>query len=94
MGVKYVIVKVMNDKYVKLFDKIGVDWVVYFEWDMGWCIVYYIVLKNMLDYFELLDEYSLVEIFVFDLCFFGKSLVDLDFCNFFGVNIVGIKKDK
>ncbi len=61
---------------------------------MGRRIAHYIVSKNMLDYLELSDEYSLVEISVSDPRFFGKSLVDLDFRNSFGVNIVGIKKDK
>ncbi|HFL0654890.1 TPA: TrkA family potassium uptake protein [Listeria monocytogenes] len=94
MGVKYVTAKTTNDKHAKLLDKIGADRVVHPERDMGRRIAHYIVSKNMLDYLELSDEYSLVEISVSDPRFLGKSLVDLDFRNSFGVNIVGIKKDK
>ncbi|MBC8824186.1 TrkA family potassium uptake protein, partial [Escherichia coli] len=66
MGVKYVTAIATNDKHAKLLDKIGADRVVHPERDMGRRIAHYIVSKNMLDYLELSDEYSLVEISVSD----------------------------
>lgn len=40
--------------------------VVYFECDMGRCIVYNVVSVSVFDYFELVDEYFIVELKVIE----------------------------
>lgn len=80
MGVFNVLVKVVNEYYVCVLDKIGVDMVVYLEWDMGIWIVYKFVLCNILDYIELFSEFLLVEVWVINFKFYNKILVELNFC--------------
>lgn len=65
----------------------------YLECDMGKRIVNNIVLSNVLDYFEFLDEYSIVEIIV-NKKIDGYFLIELDICVKFGLNIVVIKWGK
>lgn len=91
IGVNHITVKAQNDYHEKVLLKIGADYVVHPERDMGRRIAHYIVSNNILDYLELSDEYSIVEIKVNDLLA-GHSLMDLDVRAKYGLNIVAIKR--
>ncbi|MBS4217908.1 TrkA family potassium uptake protein [Bacillus sp. FJAT-49711] len=91
IGVNHITVKAQNDYHEKVLLKIGADYVVHPERDMGRRIAHYIVSNNILDYLELSDEYSIVEIKVNDLLA-GHSLVELDVRAKYGLNIVAIKR--
>jgi len=91
IGVNHITVKAQNDYHEKVLLKIGADYVVHPERDMGRRIAHYIVSNNILDYLELSDEYSIVEIKVNDLLA-GKSLMELDVRAKYGLNIVAIKR--
>jgi len=91
IGVNHITVKAQNDYHEKVLLKIGADYVVHPERDMGRRIAHYIVSNNILDYLELSDEYSIVEIKVNDLLA-GHSLVELDVRAKYGLNIVSIKR--
>ncbi|MBS4198797.1 TrkA family potassium uptake protein [Bacillus sp. FJAT-49732] len=91
IGVNHITVKAQNDYHEKVLLKIGADYVVHPERDMGKRIAHYIVSNNILDYLELSDEYSIVEIKVNDLLT-GKSLMELDVRAKYGLNIVAIKR--
>lgn len=93
VGVHYITVKAQNDHHAKVLQKIGADHVVHPERDMGRRIAHYIVSKNILDYLELSDEYSIVEIKVNELLA-GHSLIDLDVRVRYGINIVAIKRGR
>ncbi|WP_062105268.1 potassium channel family protein [Bacillus niameyensis] len=93
VGVKYITVKAQNDYHAKVLRKIGADRVVHPERDMGRRIAHYIVSKNILDYLELSDEYSIVEIQVNETLA-GYSLVELDVRAKYGINIVAIKRGR
>ena len=88
LGVKMVTVKAQNDYHEKVLNKIGADRVVHPERDMG-----KIISNNVLDYLELSDEYSLIEI-VANNRLAGHSLLDLDIRARYGINIVAIKRGK
>lgn len=62
LGVKMVTVKAQNDYHEKVLNKIGADRIVHPERDMGRRIAHKIISNNVLDYLELSDEYSLIEI--------------------------------
>lgn len=64
----------------------------YFEWDMGWRIVNNMILNSVLDYLELFEEYSIVELVV-SKRMVGNMLIELDICVKYGINIVVIKCD-
>ncbi|HLU23408.1 potassium channel family protein [Lederbergia graminis] len=93
IGVKHITVKAQNDYHEKVLRKIGADHVVHPERDMGRRIAHYIVSNNVLDYLELSDEYSIVEIKVNEKLA-GKSLIELDVRAKYGLNIVAIKRKR
>lgn len=93
MGVNHITVKAQNDYHEKVLRKIGANHVVHPERDMGKRIAHYIVSNNVLDYLELSDEYSIVEIAVNSLLS-GHSLIELDVRAKYGLNIVAIKRGK
>ncbi|MCM2987957.1 TrkA family potassium uptake protein [Bacillus safensis] len=93
LGVKMVTVKAQNDYHEKVLNKIGADRIVHPERDMGRRIAHKIISNNVLDYLELSDEYSLIEI-VANSRLAGHSLLDLDIRARYGINIVAIKRGK
>jgi trk system potassium uptake protein TrkA len=93
MGVKRITVKAQNDYHEKVLSKIGADYIVHPERDMGKRIAHKIVSSNVLDYLELSDEHSIVEI-VANEKLHGNTLIDLDIRANYGINIVAIKREK
>ncbi|MEI2664903.1 potassium channel family protein [Rossellomorea sp. LJF3] len=93
IGVKKITVKAQNDYHEKVLRKIGANQVVHPERDMGRRIAHNIISNNVLDYLELSDEHSIVEI-VASEHLSGNSLIDLDIRAQFGINIVAIKREK
>lgn len=91
VGVKKITVKAQNDYHAKVLRKIGADHVVHPERDMGRRIAHSIVSNNVLDYLELSDEHSIVEI-VANEKLAGHSIIDLDIRAKYGINIVAIKR--
>lgn len=91
IGVEQITVKAQNDYHEKVLRKIGADQVVHPERDMGRRIANNLVSNNILDYLELSDEYSIVEIRA-NSYIAGSSLIDLDIRAKYGINIVAIKR--
>lgn len=92
LGVPMITVKAQNDYHEKVLRKIGADHVVHPERDMGRRIANRLVSNDILDYLELSEEYSIVEIRANEKLA-GGSLIDLDIRAKFGVNIVAIKRE-
>ncbi|MCK5128880.1 MAG: TrkA family potassium uptake protein [Clostridiales bacterium] len=90
MGIKTVIAKAQNELHARVLRKIGVDRVVFPERDMGMRLAHNLVSSNVLDFIELSNDHSLVEISVHD-AWTGSSLKDLDMRVKFGVNVMAIK---
>ncbi|KUP07636.1 potassium transporter Trk [Bacillus coahuilensis m2-6] len=93
IGVENVTVKAQNDYHEKVLKKIGANSVVHPERDMGKRIAHNIVSNNVLDYLELSDEHSIVEI-VANHQLDGNSILKLDIRAKYGLNIVAIKRDR
>ncbi|WP_226530827.1 potassium channel family protein [Metabacillus niabensis] len=93
LGVKHITVKAQNDYHEKVLSKIGADRIVHPERDMGKRIAHNIISNNVLDYLELSDEHSIVEI-VANEKLNGHSIIDLDIRAKYGINIVAMKRDK
>lgn len=93
LGIKRITVKAQNDYHEKILNKIGADHVVHPERDMGKRIAHSIVSSNILDYIELSDEYSVVEVKVGNKMD-QKTIQELDVRARFGCNIVAIKRGK
>ncbi|WP_249869923.1 potassium channel family protein [Oceanobacillus saliphilus] len=93
LGIKKITVKAQNDYHEKILNKIGVNQVVHPERDMGRRLAHNIISSNILDYLELSDEHSIVEVKA-GKKMVGKSLIDLDVRANYGCNIVAIKRGR
>ncbi|MCE7794769.1 TrkA family potassium uptake protein [Salipaludibacillus sp. CUR1] len=91
LGVKHITVKAQNDYHEKVLNKIGAHKVVHPERDMGVRIAHNIISKNVLDYLELSDEYSIVEL-IAGKTVHSQSLIDLDIRAKYGCNVMAIKR--
>jgi len=91
LGINMITVKANNDYHEKILNKIGAQQVVHPERDMGKRIAHNIISNNILDYLELSDEHSIVEVKA-GKKMLGKSLVDLDIRANYGCNVVAIKR--
>ena len=74
-------------------NKIGADTVVHPERDMGRRIAHNVASASVLDYLELADEHSLVELKVSEKLT-GQTIRDLDIRAQFGINIIAIKRGR
>ena len=92
MGVKKVTAKALNEYHEKVLKKIGADQIVHPERDMGRRLAHNLVSSNVLDYLELSDKHSLVEI-VANPAIAGRTIIDLNVRARYGLNIVAIKRN-
>jgi trk system potassium uptake protein len=92
IGVKKVTAKALNEHHEKVLKKIGADQIVHPERDMGRRLAHNLVSSNVLDYLELSDKHSLVEIAV-NQSFAGKTIIELDVRARYGLNIVAIRRN-
>jgi len=93
LNIKKITVKAQNDYHEKILNKIGVDEVVHPERDMGKRIARHLISNNVLDYLELSDEHSIVEVRA-GRKMAGHTLIDLDIRNKYGCNVMAFKRDK
>lgn len=90
-GIKQVWVKAQTDYHHKVLEKIGVDRIIHPERDMATRIAHHIISEKIVDYIELSDDYSIVEIVASDKLH-NQSLLDLDVRAKFGCHIIGINR--
>ncbi|MGY4689657.1 potassium channel family protein [Salibacterium sp. K-3] len=93
MNVKHVTVKAQNDYHEKVLSRIGADEIIHPERDIGVRIAHNVVSKNVLDYLELSDEYSIVELAA-GPTIDGETIVGLDLRSKYGCNILAVKRDE
>jgi len=93
LEVKKITVKAQNDYHAKILTKIGAHQVVHPERDMGKRLAHSIISNNILDYLELSEDHSIVEVKVSNKMI-GKSLIELDVRKNYGCNVVAIKRGK
>ncbi|GIP23981.1 TrkA family potassium uptake protein [Paenibacillus sp. J22TS3] len=90
LGGPVIVVKAKNELHGKVLQKIGADKVIYPERDMGQRVAHHLVSPNILDYIELSDDYSILEIKV-NSAMRGKNLIELNLRARFGCNVMAIK---
>lgn len=93
LGVKKITVKAQNDYHEKILNKLGANHVVHPERDMGRRIAHSLISNNILDYLELSDEHSIVEVKA-GKKMIDKTLIDLNIRAKYGCNVVAIKRGK
>ncbi|CAM4212559.1 potassium channel family protein [Lacicoccus alkaliphilus] len=92
IGVKRVTVKAQSMYHARVLEKIGADYVVHPERDMGRRIAHKMMSSSVLDYLELSDEFSVVE-YLAGKKLAGRSILELDIRATYGISIIAIKRD-
>lgn len=91
LGVKKVIAKAQNDTNEMILKKVGADKIVFPEWDMGVRIAHNLASGSIVDYIELSEDYSIVEMLTKDK-WVEKTLQELRLPNKYGFNVIAIKR--
>ena len=89
-GVKYVMAKAVNKLHATILKKVGADEIIHPEWSMGTRVAKNLMSGGFVDFFELSSKFSLAELPVPEE-WAGKTLIDLNLRDKFGVNVVGVK---
>ena len=93
LGAKWVVSKATTEIQRKFLLRNGADEVVYPDYDTAEKLAVKLNSKQVYDYIELNDEYSIFEIAVPDK-WAGKKLIDLNPRKKHGLNLLTVKKDK
>lgn len=93
LGIEKVWVKAQNTYHQKVLDKLDADLVVHPEFDMGKRIAHKMTSDKVIDFIELEDDYSIVELYATKKVH-GKNLIDLNFRSEYGVTILAFKREK
>ncbi|MEK5061401.1 potassium channel family protein [Paenibacillus shunpengii] len=91
MGIQSLIVKAKSELHGKVLSKIGADKVVYPERDMGMRVAHHLASPNILDYIELSEEYSILEMKA-SSNIIGQNLLQLNIRARYGCNVIAIRK--
>lgn len=92
LGVDKIIAKAQGKRHGHVLDKIGVDWLVFPERDMGERVANQLLSPNMLNYIELSKEYNIEEIMI-PSKMAEKSLRQLDIRAKYNVSVISIISD-
>ncbi|ENQ3107122.1 TrkA family potassium uptake protein [Bacillus cereus] len=90
LGVNKVVVKALNKRHGQVLERLGADWVVFPEWDMGERVAHQLMLPNVLNFIELAKDYNIEEIKV-PSSMSGKSIKELDIRAKLNLNVIAIK---
>lgn len=90
LGIPKLIVKAQNDLQGKVLGKIGADKVIFPERDMGNRVAHHLISPNVVEYIDLSDGYSIVEITATPQMI-GKSLKQLDIRAKYRCNVMAVK---
>jgi trk system potassium uptake protein TrkA len=93
LGVPLVICKAVTPRQGKILERVGADRVVFPEQDLGRRLAQTLTSPTIFDHIELSPDYSIEEIRP-PADFVGKSLRDLDLRARFGLNVIGIRREK
>ncbi|MDF2725091.1 MAG: potassium uptake system protein [Paenibacillus sp.] len=90
MGIPLLVVKAQNELHGKVLKKIGADKVIFPERDMGLRVAHHLISPNIIDFIELSDDYSIVELKA-SPSMVGQTLRQLDVRAKYGCNVMAIK---
>lgn len=89
MGIPLVVAKAKNELQGAILTRVGADRIVYPEIEMGSRVAKSLISREFMDWIELSNDYSMVEIAVPER-WAGRGLADLSVRERLGINVVGI----
>jgi trk system potassium uptake protein TrkA len=90
MNIPQIVAKAVTPLHGRILEKLGVSRIVFPEREMAVRIAHSLVVPNVLDYIELSNDYSIVEVPA-PPEFFGKSLREIGLRSRFGLTTIAIK---
>lgn len=93
LGAPDVTTRANNHNHRLVLEKIGADHVIEPEQDMARQLIFRQLHPNVVNFFHLSKNVSLIEVSVENPRFFNKSLGELDFRKNYDVNVIGIVHD-
>lgn len=91
IGVRRVVAKAVSDAHGRILQKIGADEIYFPEKDLALTAAQRLDNPNVLDYLPFMEGYSIAELAP-PRVFIGKSLIELDLINRFGIQVVAIRE--
>ncbi|MGD9249611.1 MAG: TrkA family potassium uptake protein [Desulfobacterales bacterium] len=91
LGVKRIAAKAVSDPHGRILRKIGADDIYFPEKDLAITAAQRLDNPNVLDYLAFMEGYSIVQLSP-PAPFIGKSLIELDLINRYGVQVIAIKE--
>ncbi len=93
MGVKQIVAKAQNDVHKRVLEKVGADRVVFPEREIGVRIANNLISNNFIDFVELSEDYSIVEIETIPN-WVGKSLKELNIRANYHINVMAVRRNE
>ena len=93
LGATYILAKAQSEIHANILKKLGADKVVFPEQDMGKRVAQTLATKNFIDWISLSNDFSMVEAMVPEP-WVGKSLLELNVREKFGINVVGVIREQ
>ncbi|AZU62958.1 potassium channel family protein [Neobacillus mesonae] len=90
MGVPKVIAKALNKLHGQVLEKVGADWVVFPERDMGIRVAHQLLSPNVLNFIEISKDYSVEEVKI-PQRMIDRSLREIDFRAKFNISVIAIR---
>ena len=91
-GIPFIIAKASTALHGRMLEKIGADKVIYPERDMGIRVGHNLADSNIVDYIELVDNLSIMEIEA-PKSMIGKSLSEAELRRLYKVTVVAIRRN-
>lgn len=91
LNVPYVVSKASTLSHKKVLEKLGADRIISPEYDMGKRLANNLIAGNIIDYIQLSQDYSIMEIAILP-DWAGKSIMSLDIRARYGINIIAIER--
>jgi len=92
IGVPFILAKASTSLHGRMLEKIGADKVIYPERDMGLRVGHNLADSNIVDYIELVDNLSIMEVEAPTLMV-GKSLAEAELRRLYKVTVVALRRD-
>jgi trk system potassium uptake protein TrkA len=89
LGVKKVIAKATSKTQGRVLEKVGADWVIYPERDMGSRVAHQLMSPNVLNYIQLSEEYNIEELKI-PSSLTERSLRELDLRAKYNISVIAI----
>lgn len=92
LDINKIVVKALDKRHGEVLKKVGADWVVFPEMDMGERVAHQLMSPNVLNFIELEKNYSIEEIKV-PYRMIGKSLKEINIRVEFNLTVIAIKSN-